>query len=176
MMPSPCKAKNQRGRVAEGLAPPSATLTVELIREADPDGRPVVHGRIVDALERLRRRGVISSAMWHAGRHFQRDFHLAAIAVMPLPRLVWAPGNGEAELTERQADARRRLASAVRVLGGFAAPPTCCVWQVLGEERSLAEFALRQRWAGRPMHWHVAQGMLVAALAVLAAHYGYERA
>jgi hypothetical protein len=135
-----------------------------------------VHGRIVDALERLRRRGVISGAMWHAGRHFQRDFHLAALDVMPLPRLVWAPGNGEAALTERQADARRRLSKAVVVLGGFAAPPACCVWQVVGEERSLAEFALRQRWGGRAINRHMACGLLVAALSLLAVHYGYERA
>jgi hypothetical protein len=43
---------------------------------------------------------------------------------------------------------------------------------VLGCGRSVREWALRQGWGGRPVRQEQAQGMLVAALGLLAAHYG----
>jgi hypothetical protein len=39
-------------------------------------------------------------------------------------------------------------------------------------DRFLREWALRQGWGGRPVRQEQAQGMLVAALGLLAAHYG----
>jgi hypothetical protein len=43
---------------------------------------------------------------------------------------------------------------------------------VLGLECSLREWATRQGWSGRHVHHVHAQGILVAALGVLAVHYG----
>jgi hypothetical protein len=34
---------------------------------------------------------------------------------------------------------------------------------------------MRQGWGGRPVRQEQAQGILVAALGVLAAHFGYDR-
>lgn len=166
---------------SKGAAKPvtaAARRRVDRIYEADPDGRPVVHERVVNSLDLMLRRGVITDPMWHAGRHFQRDFHLARLDVMPLPKLVRMPGDGGGvdDLTASQVDARRRLARAMTALGGLASPGGRCVWAVVGEERSLREFVRRQCWGGRPIHWFAAQGMLIAALAMLAVHYKYERA
>ena len=47
---------------------------------------------------------------------------------------------------------------------------------MLGCGRSVREWALRQGWGGRPVRQEQAQGMLVAALGLLAAHYGYGAA
>jgi hypothetical protein len=47
---------------------------------------------------------------------------------------------------------------------------------VLGLECSLREWATRQGWSGRHVHHVHAQGILVAALGVLAVHYGLVRA
>jgi hypothetical protein len=44
----------------------------------------------------------------------------------------------------------------------------------VGCEASVREWAMRQGWGGRPVPTSQAQGMLVAALAVLAAHYGLD--
>jgi hypothetical protein len=44
-------------------------------------------------------------------------------------------------------------------------------WHVLGCRRSVREWALRQGWGGRLVRQEQAQGMLVAALGLLAAHY-----
>ena len=43
-------------------------------------------------------------------------------------------------------------------------------------QRSEEEWALRRGWGGRPVRQEQAQGMLVAALGLLAAHYGYGEA
>jgi hypothetical protein len=43
-------------------------------------------------------------------------------------------------------------------------------------ERSVREWALRQGWGGRPVRQEQAQGTLVAALGMLAAHVGYGEA
>jgi hypothetical protein len=40
---------------------------------------------------------------------------------------------------------------------------------------SLREWALRQGWGGRPVRVEQAQGILVAALGVLAGWYGYGK-
>jgi hypothetical protein len=42
-----------------------------------------------------------------------------------------------------------------------------------GLQRSIREWAMRQGWGGRPVRVEQAQGILVAALGVLARHYGY---
>jgi hypothetical protein len=49
------------------------------------------------------------------------------------------------------------------------------IWHVVGLQRSIREWALRQGWSGRPVLVEQVQGMLVAALGVLAGFYGYGR-
>ena len=50
------------------------------------------------------------------------------------------------------------------------------VWHVvLGLQRSVREWAMRQGWSGRPVRVEQAQGILIAALGTLAGHYGYEK-
>ena len=50
-----------------------------------------------------------------------------------------------------------------------------CVWHVIGLQRSIREWAMRQGWSGRPINEKQAQGILIAALGTLAGHYGYEK-
>ena len=86
------------------------------------------------------------------------------------------PSRGNrAELTETQIDARRRVDAAMDALGGLGSPAGGCVWHVVGLQRSIREWAMRQGWGGRPVRVEQAQGILVAALGMLAAWYGYER-
>jgi hypothetical protein len=51
-----------------------------------------------------------------------------------------------------------------------------CVWHVVGLQRSVREWAIRQGWGGRPVRQEQAQGILIAALGMLARHFGYEKA
>jgi len=47
---------------------------------------------------------------------------------------------------------------------------------VIGLQRSVREWAIRQGWCGRPVDQKAAKGILVAALGVLASHLGYDEA
>jgi hypothetical protein len=58
-------------------------------------------------------------------------------------------------------------------LDGISSPAGSCVWHVVGLQGSVREWAIRQGWGGRPVRQEQAQGILVAALGVLAAHLGY---
>jgi hypothetical protein len=64
----------------------------------------------------------------------------------------------------------------MEALGGHVSPAGSCVWHVVGLQRSLREWAFRQGWGGRPVRQEQAQGILVAALGVLAAQFGYGEA
>ena len=59
---------------------------------------------------------------------------------------------------------------------GSAAPPARACGTSVGLQRSIREWALRQGWDGRPVRVEQAQGILVAALGVLARYYGCARA
>jgi hypothetical protein len=72
-----------------------------------------------------------------------------------------------------QIDTRRRVGKALDALGDLGSPAGSCIWHVVGLQRSLREGTLRQGWGGRPVRVQQAQGILVAALGMLAGWYGY---
>jgi hypothetical protein len=148
---------------------------LEEIREKDPDGRIVYHHRTVDTLGKMLRAGTIDQAMHDAGRDFQAAFivgQLDSLRALPILRV---PGTGrEPELSERQLHARRRVHEAMAALGGIGSPAGSCVWHVVGLQRSVREWAMRQGWGGMPVDHKAAAGILIAGLGMLAAHLGYR--
>ena len=147
---------------------------LEPVYEADPDGRPVVHHRTVDTLGIMLRAGTITKDMHDAARDFQAQFTIARFDVIRCMPLIGCRAAGcRADLTDAQVDARRRVGAALDALGGLGSPAGCCVWHVVGLQRSIREWAMRQGWGGRPVRVEQAQGILVAALGVLMRHYGY---
>ena len=150
---------------------------LEPVYEADPDGRPVVHHRTVDTLGIMLRAGTITKDMHDAARDFQAQFTIACYDTLVCMRFRRDPSKGNrAELTETQLDARRRVRGALDALGGLGSPAGSCVWHVVGLQRSIREWAMRQGWGGKPVRIEQAQGILVAALGMLAGYYGYARA
>ena len=148
----------------------------EAVYEADPDGRPVVHHRTVDTLGIMLRAGTITQGMHDAARDFQAQFTIARFDVVRCMSLMRVPGGGgPGDFTDAQVDARRRIAKALDALGGLGSPAGSCVWHVVGLQRSIREWSMRQGWGGRLVRVEQAQGILVAALGVLARHYGYAR-
>ena len=150
---------------------------LEPVYEADPDGRPVVHHRTVDTLGIMLRAGTITREMHDSARDFQAQFTIARYDTLVCMRFDRDRSKGNrAELTETQIDARRRVDAAVNALGGLGSPAGGCVWHVLGLQRSVREWTMRQGWGGRPINEKQAQGIFIAALGVLANQYGYVRA
>ena len=150
---------------------------LEELREKDPDGHIVYHHRTVDTLGKMLRAGTIDQAMHDAGQDFQAAFIVAQLDPLRALPVVRVPGTGrEPELSERQLDARRRVHEALQALGGLSSPAGSCVWHVVGLQRSVREWAVRQGWAGRPVDHKAAAGILIAGLGMLAAHAGYRTA
>jgi hypothetical protein len=150
---------------------------LEEVREKDPEGRIVYHHRTVDTLGKMLRAGTIDQAMHDAAKDFQAAFIVANLDPLRALPILRVPGTGrEPELNERQLHARRQVHHAMAALGGISSPAGSCVWHVVGLQRSLREWAIRQGWGGRPVRQEQAQGILVAALGVLAAHLGYGAA
>ena len=145
---------------------------LEAVHGVDPAARPVVHHRVVDSLGRLLRAGVITLEQHHAARDFQATFAAASLDPLRARPLDTVAGTGRhPQPTEWQALARRRIAIAIDALGGHHSPAASCTWCVIGNQMSLRQWALRQRWGGRPVRPDQAQGVLVAALGVLASHF-----
>jgi hypothetical protein len=150
---------------------------LEEVREKDSDGRIVVHHRTVDTLGKMLRSGTITPEMHDAAHDFQAAFIIAQLDPLRALPILRVPGTGrEPELNERQLDARRRVHEALQALGGLSSPAGSCVWHVVGLQRSVREWAIRQGWGGRPVDHKAAAGILIAALGVLAAHLGYGAA
>jgi hypothetical protein len=173
------KRKQRRSATgAEDLSKPSKWRLQhgafsEPIRDTDPEtGSPVQHRRAVDTVGLMLINGTITAEMHDAAVVFRTKFRAAALD--DLQAMAWdrLPGGAGDSMTERQAAARRHVAEAMEALGGFDSAAGSAVWHVVGLECSVREWAQRQGWGGRRVGAPQAQGMLVAALGVLAAHYG----
>ena len=148
---------------------------LEEVRERDPDGRIVFHHRTVDTLGKMLRAGTIDESMHDAAKDFQAAFIVANLDPLRALPILRVPGTGrEPELNGRQLDARRRVHKAMQALGGISSPAGSCVWHVVGLQRSVREWSIRQGWGGRPVRQEQAQGILIAGLGMLAMHSGYS--
>ncbi|HZP21429.1 MAG TPA: DUF6456 domain-containing protein [Bauldia sp.] len=163
--------------LAGGFA--SDNVVTRKVTEQDPDGVTVTHHRTVDTIRLMLEAGTITEAMHDAARDFQAAFTIANLDRMP--GIDWEmmirplPGsNRQADLSDTQVGARERVSGALEALGGYGSPAGSCVWFVVGLQTSIREWAIRQGWGGRPVRQESAQGILVAALGVLAKHYGYR--
>ena len=170
------KARETRTSGTTGVVKLPGDRRAEIVREADPDGRPVTHHRTVDTLGRMLRAGTITPSMHDAARDFQARFTIAALDNIRTMSLVRISGGGRAvDLTDRQVAARENVHRAMAALGGINGPAGSCVWYVVGLQYSIREWAVRQGWGGRPVRHESAQGILIAGLGLLAVHYGHER-
>jgi hypothetical protein len=159
------KSRSRRAR------PPGRDF--EEIREKDPEGRIVVHHRTVDSLGRMLRAGTIDQTMYDAAKDFEASFIIAQLDQLRAVPILRVPGTGrEPDLSERQLDARRRVHEVMEILGGIGSPAGSCIWHVIGLQRSIREWSLRMGWSGRLVRQEQAQGILIAALGMLAAHFG----
>lgn len=127
-------------------------------------------GRTVDTLKALERAGIIDSAMATAGRRFAQAFHRAALdplraIAIDEPRV----DGGDRSVPHAIERARQRVRRELDVLGGPESPAGSILWHVIGCQRSVQEWAVREGWNGRPVRREVARGILVGALSALAA-------
>jgi hypothetical protein len=171
------KKKAARRKKAAPSGRKQAQPAIRQVTEFDPNGIEITHHRTVDTLRLMLEAGNITAAMHDAARDFQAAFTIACFDSMPRVNLNLMARSPSAahhvcDLNDAQLAARERVACALDALGGHGSPAGSCVWHVVGMQSSIREWALRQGWGGRPVRQESAQGILVAALGVLAMHYG----
>ena len=162
-------------RQAAALAPSGwrSPLVTEEVRETDPEGKIVLHHRVVDTLGRMLKAGTITEPMAEGGRKFGHQFILAQLDPLRAPDIARISGNGrEGDPGEISLAAPEQAHRAMRVLGGHGGAMGSVAWHVLGCGCSLREWTLRQSWNGRQLRPEQATGVLIAALDLLAVHYG----
>jgi hypothetical protein len=109
--------------------------------------------------------GTIDQAMHDAGRDFQAAFIIARLDPLRALLILRVPGTGrEPDLNNCQLHARCRVHKSLQALGGISSPAGSCVWHVVGLQRSVREWVIRQGWRGRQVEQTEARGILVAAL------------
>jgi len=138
---------------------------------ADSAGLIGVPWRAEGLLARLERHGDIGRRERSAGELFAELFHLAHLdplraADMGQRTLSATTGVHSSER------ARQRIGAALDTLGGLDSLCGSCAWHIVGAEMTLAEWALRQRWAGKRIMPTTAKGVLLATLSQLSRHFG----
>jgi hypothetical protein len=150
---------------------------VRLVCEEDEDHRKVEHYRVVDTLGLMLKNGTITAAMHDAGQQFAEDFVRAFGSDYTSPRFDRIPGGAAKRDTwiERHVGAAHAVRAALDAVGGIGSPAGSALWFVVGLQMSIRDWAQREGWNHRRLDRDEAKGYLVAALGVLARHYGYER-
>ena len=157
------------------LGPPELLqhADIETVRLVE-DGSVRRVRRTVDVLSAMLRNGTITRDMATAGRRFQQAFQAGRLAgggecaFLRLPNRQRPTGAGT--VGDSALDARRAVSKAIRLLGGHGSLPSNAAWFVLGLGLSVREWAQRVRFGqGRTLSEEAARGIVIAALALLAA-------
>jgi hypothetical protein len=163
----------QHGPTPELRSKTSAEVMPKVIFDANHRlGQPYIG---IDTLERMERRGTITREMHGAAARLRQDFRLANLD--PLRAAPFEPASRSTDgacLSEKQEAARQRVHAALSALGGRSSPAGSCVWSVIGEEKTLKDWAWANGWGCRPVGGEASTGVLVGSLSCLVAHY-YNR-
>lgn len=135
--------------------------------------------RVHDTLAALSRCGRITLAQYSAGRLFEEtcaNADQATLGAAPLERLGGAGGPHARHPTEAALAAISNMRADLRALAGLQAATGLVAWLVLREGLTLRETADRLTYLPSGKHGEQAvKWQLVAALDILAVHYGYSQ-
>jgi hypothetical protein len=158
----PSKWRRRRGPVEQLEAP----IT-------DAEGQIARPWRAVDTLQRMERSGSITPQMRQAGEDFRKQFykaHLDRLHAVDLARPI-VDGHRPQEPAVIFAHARNKVLDVIDHAGGLYSPAGSVLWNVVGWEQSLREWAFSTGWDGHRVAVSQASGILVAALGTIAKYY-----
>jgi hypothetical protein len=180
-LPSPVtsSSKPRRGRKpVQNLFAPTPERIARALEAGDAIrlGGIDAPARAHDAIGRMVANGSIDGAQHAAAEKFAGDFRQAGYDTLRARAIPSTDIRGTTtDIAPVVLSARRRLLGAIEVLGGQGSQTLDCAWHVLGLEDPVSEWTRRMVWTGRTMNAHRAQGILLAALDVLAGYYKTRR-
>ncbi len=122
-----------------------------------------------DTLASLKKKGDIDSAEFAAGRKFQEDFTSAGyVGVRGIDYGRIRSGTDISSPTEMAVMNGSRIRRVMERLGGMDCVLGRAAWNVLGLEKSIAEWAASEGYDARE-----AKGTLLGAISLLTKAYGY---
>lgn len=142
-----------------------------MIREATNVEKEVRHPyRVLTTMERMRDDGLISDEECKAGHTFRDNFERGGLDPLRAAKLECSSHSTAETVTNAVLDARDAVAADMALLGGWGTPVAQACWWVVGADYSINQFAQRFSWgSGRSLDRKTAQGLVIAALNVLAA-------
>jgi hypothetical protein len=117
-----------------------------------------------NALSTLLRNDTIDQNMHDAGQTIRALFQQAQTDPLRTALLTRIPSSQHDPLIA--GDARVRLTKLLDRLGEIDSATSRCAWAVLGEGRSLPDWAMRESWSGRPIRTEAAYGSFLASCAM----------
>jgi hypothetical protein len=164
-------AEREREIIGAYAARHGAVFAFEEVQVADARGgigAPLVR---LSVLAKLERKGVIGRMEADAGERFHALFQRGALDTLRASDLSRVSGTAtQSSLPPAGERCRQRVAEAMVALGGAGSVAASAVWHVVGLEWPV------HRWAHTVQRHHTqACGILVGALAVLAAHFAGRR-
>lgn len=142
-----------------------------MIREATNVEKEVRHPyRVLTTMERMRDDGLITEEECKAGLTFRNNFERGGLDPLRASKFERSGHSTAEEVSAAVLDARDAVARDMALLGGFGTPVAQACWWVVGADYSVNQFAQRFGWSsGRSLDRKTAQGLVIAALNVLAA-------
>ena len=152
---------------------------VERLARSVPDASGGIGNshRAHDTLSILLKNGTIRDQEHDAGREFEEDFALARLDPLHASDPGRIPGGRQLELNDAIVAGRGKVRASMTALGGPTTPIGSAAWCILGLGQTLREWAGNCQFGqgGRSLDERVAKGVFLAALNVLALHYGKAR-
>ena len=130
-------------------------------------GRPYT---VATTLDRMLQDGDITPAQHLAGNIFANWFALAGLDSLRAGDLGQRVKSGRS-LGAGIEHARRQVNAALDALGGLGSPCGSACWHILGMQESLAAWARREGWGGRPIRRETARWVFIGGLSVLVSHF-----
>lgn len=170
--------RDKRGRLRSDQAGPTPERRTHGLIEhpekpiADDEGRPSRPHRIVSILMVMERQGSVTPGMRQAGEDFQLRFFTARLDPLRAASMLRSsPSTAGDALTDRIQGARYSVWRAICAVGGLCSPSGSCLWNVIGCEQPLQEWALEQGWGPHRVSQQAADGVLISMLGALEQHY-----
>lgn len=129
-------------------------------------GKRVQRTRVADTLRKMRMALTISEEQYLAGHMFRVDFqraHLIGIRPAALEKIDGSRGDDDDNRLTTAERCGRRIFRDIRAMGGMGTLSADCMWDVVGCERSVRE------WASiHGVQRNRASGILITALTIVA--------